>query len=67
MFNESVGVSVSNDHFTVHASEAFRMVLLLSCNLVIQQGNVVRHDVKGNPSLFVEEDEPPLRHLVGLV
>lgn len=34
-FDKRVGVSISNDHIAAHASEAFRMILLLSSNLFI--------------------------------
>lgn len=35
-FDERVGVSVTNEHFTAHTSEAFRVVLLLSSYLFVR-------------------------------
>ena len=34
--DKRVGVSVTNEHFTAHTSEAFRVVLLLSSNLFVR-------------------------------
>lgn len=45
-FDKRVGVPISNEHFTAHASEAFRVVLLLSSNLFIQGGSVVKHNAE---------------------
>lgn len=45
-FNKCVGVSVANEKFTAHTSEAFRVVLLLSSNLFIQGGSVVEHNAE---------------------
>lgn len=44
-FNKCVGVTISDEHFTAHTSEAFRMVLLLSSNLFIQESSMVKHNV----------------------
>lgn len=44
MFDKRVGVSISNEHITVHTSEAFRVVLLFSSNLFMQGGSLVKHN-----------------------
>lgn len=46
VLDERVGVSISNEHFTAHTSKTFWVVLLLSSNLFIQGGSVMKHNAE---------------------
>ncbi len=52
-FDERVGVSITNEHFTAHTSEAFRVVLLLSSNLFVQGGSVGKHNAEAKGIILV--------------
>lgn len=44
--DEHVGVSISNEHFTAHTNKTFWVVLLLSSNLFIQGGSVMKYNAE---------------------
>lgn len=54
VFDERVSVSISDEHITADTSEAFRVVLLRSSNLLIQGGSLVKHnaEAKGHHMTF---------------
>lgn len=55
-FDERICVSVSNEHFTVHAGEAFRVVLLLSSNLFKQGRRVITHRAEAQGIMLVNNN-----------
>ena len=46
VFNQHVGVSIPNEHFTAHTSKTFRVVLLLSSNLFVKGGSVMKDNAE---------------------
>lgn len=43
VFDKYVGVSIPDEHFTAHTSKTFRVVLLLSGNLLIHGDGAMKH------------------------
>lgn len=60
-FNKCVSVSISNDHFTAHTSEAFRMVFLVSSDLFIQGDSLIQHNAEAKRIILFFTR----RHLLG--